>query len=236
MMAATNFSKPTKFCPLNAANLPQDLDSSGSFVTDSEVKRTTPSSSFSKVPPIFKRIWYFGKTPTHPISSPVEPFEGRDEEEDDSAKGCSSRFYVPSPLSSPRRMRQRLSTKICKSPLLNRVRKKIEERPGASSSSQNGIMSPSSVRFLKSCAFGSSLNSDDEYPNNLHDCGRIANRFYETKWDAWTTMGEDMTEEDEDDDDLDDESSNSYSSSSSMDDFLQLPIDNSYKKGKKSFW
>ncbi|QQP49048.1 Hypothetical protein FKW44_009562, partial [Caligus rogercresseyi] len=51
-----------------------------------------------------------------------------------------------------------------------------------------------------------------------------------------TTMGEDMAEDDFEDED-DEDSSNSYSSSSSMDDFLHLPIDDSFKKGKgKSFW
>lgn len=142
------------------------------------------------------------------------------------------RQYIPSPLSSPaaaRRFGQRLGDKICSSPIVCRVKKRIRDE-SSGDSKRNGF-----------CGLLSSFREQET--ENLFilrtgDTGRIANRVHDDKWDVWTSMGEDMWEEWEeesdsgsDDDDEEEEeggvgSSHQESSisSSSDDDFLELPL------------
>ncbi|TRY73099.1 hypothetical protein TCAL_00903 [Tigriopus californicus] len=140
------------------------------------------------------------------------------------------RQYIPSPLSSPaaaRRFGQRLGDKICSSPIVCRVKKRIRDE-SSGDSKRNGF-----------CGLLSSFREQET--ENLFilrtgDTGRIANRVHDDKWDVWTSMGEDMWEEweeesdsgsDNDDEDEDGGGSShreSSISSSSDDDFLELPL------------
>lgn len=89
------------------------------------------------------------------------------------------RQYIPSPLSSPaaaRRFGQRLGDKICSSPIVCRVKKRIRDE-SSGDSKRNGF-----------CGLLSSFREQET--ENLFilrtgDTGRIANRVHDDKWDVW---------------------------------------------------
>lgn len=160
----------TKLRDLNAASLYYDH-----IQTDTPSVRNTLLKSDMvkpdvKKPSIFRRWWSLSASKSSENNSTMmrafrieEDPVAEDDELVDSGKkfGCvpTASRYVPSPLLSPRRIRQRLSDRIGSSPVLSRVRKRFTD-----------------PRI--------DLAAARETPA-LHDVGRIANRYSSTRWDAW---------------------------------------------------
>ncbi len=102
---------------------------------------------------------------------------------------CSSSTYIPSPLGSPsaaRRSVQRLGDRICASPILSRVRRRL----GGGGGGGPVIDGQEPIKKSGGGGFCGLFGGGDSEQTNIYlwsggDTGRIANRHQEDRWDVW---------------------------------------------------
>jgi len=142
-------------------------------------------------------------------------------------------------------MTKKLGNQITNSPIVSRARQRLEQPTKESSkglfsflsstliwrsktkekSNKNMFLDPRMHHNYDCCS--ATATTDHCVAHQFSDSGRIANRYDNSRWDVWTTMGENVLEYDgvlldEEDDPYYEECS------SSEDDFLEIPLNDRF--------